>query len=53
MPLLLPSDVKRDVLIKDEEPTDPSYGCPPEKRSVQELLDAGIINLDKPPGGIS
>ncbi len=53
MPLLLPSDVKRDVLIKDEEPTDPSYGCPPEKRSVQELLDAGIINLDKPPGPTS
>ncbi|MHA2138487.1 MAG: RNA-guided pseudouridylation complex pseudouridine synthase subunit Cbf5 [Candidatus Hodarchaeales archaeon] len=26
----------------------PDYGIPPEKRSVPELLNLGIINLDKP-----
>jgi len=47
---MLPCDVKREVLIKDEEPTDPRYGKPPEERSVKELLETGVINLDKPPG---
>jgi len=50
---MLPADIKREVLIKDEEPTDPRYGCPPDKRSVEELLNSGIINLDKPPGPTS
>ena len=49
----LPIDVKREVLVRDEEPTDPRYGCPPEKRSVEELLKTGVINLDKPPGPTS
>ncbi len=49
----LPYDVKRDILIKDEEVTDSRYGCPPEKRSVEQLLNLGVINLDKPPGPTS
>ena len=28
--------------------TDPKYGTPPENRSVNDLLNLGIINLDKP-----
>ena len=28
--------------------TDPKFGKPPQKRNIAELLDLGIINLDKP-----
>ncbi len=48
-----PWTIKREVLIKDEEPTDPRYGCPPEKRTIEQLLEYGVINLDKPPGPTS
>jgi len=49
----LPIDVTREVLIREEGVSDERYGKPPPKRSVEELLDAGIINLDKPPGPTS
>ncbi len=49
----LPIDVPREVLVRDEEETNEAYGKPPSQRSVQELLEAGIINLDKPPGPTS
>lgn len=42
-----------DVLIKSEDVTDPNYGCPPDKRSVEELLRKSVINLDKPRGPTS
>jgi len=42
--------VERGVLIRDEEETNPEYGKPPEQRTVEELLNAGVINLDKPVG---
>lgn len=48
-----PPAIEREVYIKDEEPTDPRYGKPPDKRGVEELLQAGIINLDKPAGPTS
>ncbi|MBN2142769.1 RNA-guided pseudouridylation complex pseudouridine synthase subunit Cbf5 [Candidatus Woesearchaeota archaeon] len=41
---------KREVLIKSESDTDPRYGCDPEKRSIPDLLDYGIVNVDKPSG---
>ncbi|RLE84660.1 MAG: RNA-guided pseudouridylation complex pseudouridine synthase subunit Cbf5 [Thermoprotei archaeon] len=41
--------VVREVLVRDEEPPS-DYGKPPEERSVEELLELGVINLDKPPG---
>lgn len=37
-------------LVKLEEETDPSYGCPPESRTVDQLVRFGLINLDKPSG---
>lgn len=49
----LPADVKRPLLIKCEEETDPRYGKPPHERSVEELLRFGVINLDKPRGPTS
>ncbi len=37
----------------DEEPTDPSYGSQPDSRSVSQLLEYGIIPVDKPRGPTS
>ncbi len=37
-------------LVKIEEETDPSYGRPPEKRSLEQHIRFGLIDLDKPSG---
>lgn len=39
----------REVLIRDEEPLS-DYGKRPEERSVEECLELGVVNLDKPAG---
>ncbi|MGQ9759137.1 MAG: RNA-guided pseudouridylation complex pseudouridine synthase subunit Cbf5 [Candidatus Methanomethylicaceae archaeon] len=39
-----------NVLVKDEEPTDPRSGWVPRSRPLKEYLETGVINLDKPPG---
>lgn len=39
-----------EFLVKAEATTDPEYGEIPEKRSVESLLEHGVINLDKPVG---
>jgi H/ACA ribonucleoprotein complex subunit 4 len=41
---------KRKVLVKRESSTNPGYGVKPEERSTKELLDYGIVNIDKPSG---
>ena len=41
---------KRKVLVKKESSTNPGYGCNPNKRSIKELFDYGIVNIDKPSG---
>src|SRR5256884_9692955 len=38
------------TLVKIEEETDPSYGCPPLKRPIDQHVRFGLINLDKPSG---
>lgn len=39
----------REVLVRDEEyPSE--FGKQPEERDISELLELGVINLDKPPG---
>ncbi|RNJ76968.1 MAG: RNA-guided pseudouridylation complex pseudouridine synthase subunit Cbf5 [Nitrosopumilus sp. D6] len=43
----------RDLVELDQDITDHSYGTPPEKRSIEQLLDYGIVLLDKPPGPTS
>jgi H/ACA ribonucleoprotein complex subunit 4 len=50
---LLPSDKKRKRLIKVNVKTNPNYGKSPDERSVRELLNYGMINLDKPCGPTS
>ena len=48
---LLPFEkADREVLVRKEAETDESIGCRPEQRSVQDLLDSGIVNVDKPSG---
>jgi len=42
-----------DIFVKSEDVTDPNYGCPPDKRPIEELLKKGVINLDKPRGPTS
>ncbi|MHA1722655.1 MAG: RNA-guided pseudouridylation complex pseudouridine synthase subunit Cbf5 [Candidatus Baldrarchaeia archaeon] len=49
----LPSDVKREILIKSEAETSPDYGCPPIERPIEEYIRKGVINLDKPAGPTS
>ena len=44
---------KRKRLIKVYAKTNPHYGKKPEERSIRELLDLGMINLDKPSGPTS
>ncbi|MFC1742333.1 RNA-guided pseudouridylation complex pseudouridine synthase subunit Cbf5 [Nanoarchaeota archaeon] len=43
----------RKILIKRASETSEKYGCDPSKRSTEELLDLGIINIDKPKGPTS
>ncbi len=45
-----PWKVRRKVVVKAEDITNPDYGCMPEKRPIQDYLANGIINLDKPQG---
>ncbi|MFP4523934.1 MAG: RNA-guided pseudouridylation complex pseudouridine synthase subunit Cbf5 [Candidatus Woesearchaeota archaeon] len=44
---------KRKKLVRHDAATSEKYGCDPEKRPIQELLEYGIVNLDKPSGPTS
>lgn len=50
---LLPSDKKRKRFIRVQVKTNLNYGKSPEDRSVRELLNNGVIVLDKPCGPTS
>jgi H/ACA ribonucleoprotein complex subunit 4 len=45
-----PWEIKRSLVVKAEEPTDPQFGHRPEERPIKEHMRFGIINLDKPVG---
>lgn len=45
--------IKREILVRKESMTNVEYGKDPSERSVDELLDHGIINLNKPSGPTS
>jgi len=47
---MLPSDIKRERLTRIDAITNPYYGKPPQDRSIDDLLDAGMILLDKTSG---
>ena len=42
-----------DIVKVSEEPTDPGHGWEPAKRPIRELLNYGLIPLDKTPGPTS
>jgi tRNA pseudouridine synthase B (EC 4.2.1.70) len=42
-----------NLLEIDQDITDEAYGTYPEKRTIEQLLNYGIIILDKPPGPTS
>jgi len=44
---------KRRRLIKAEAETNPNYGKPPSRRSVEELIENGVVIVDKPAGPTS
>ena len=48
---LLPFEtIKRETLVRREAVTSAKYGKAPEDRTMAELLDFGIVVIDKPPG---
>ncbi|MFX1480624.1 MAG: RNA-guided pseudouridylation complex pseudouridine synthase subunit Cbf5 [Promethearchaeota archaeon] len=49
----LPSDESEQLMVKSQDTTNPSYGCKPDERSITDLLQYGVINLDKPSGPTS
>ena len=42
--------MKRELLVKAEEETDPNFGYKPTERPLQDYINFGMINLDKPAG---
>jgi H/ACA ribonucleoprotein complex subunit 4 len=50
---LLPSEIKRDVFVKSEDKSDEKSGIRPDERSIQEFIQKGVVNLDKPAGPTS
>ena len=50
---ILPSDKIRKRIVKVISKTNTNYGKSPDEYSVSELLNCGIINLDKPSGPTS
>jgi len=45
-----PWRIKRKLIVKAEEETDPRYGHQPAERPIQDYIRFGVINLDKPAG---
>ena len=48
-----PWEIKRQVLVKNEDTTDPKYGHKPLERPADMYIRYGLINLDKPAGPTS
>ena len=51
---LLPFEkIKRKRLVKKEAKTNSELGCIPEHRKTEEIIDYGIVNINKPQGPTS
>jgi H/ACA ribonucleoprotein complex subunit 4 len=48
-----PWQFKRQTITKNQDTTNPKYGCKPEERKGRTIIQYGIINLDKPAGPTS
>ncbi len=49
----LPIVTNRRKFVREEAETDPRYGKRPEERSVEELINMGVVVIDKPKGPTS
>ncbi len=47
---VLPAERSRKRLVRLQSTTDPRFGKRPEDRTVEELLQCGVVPLDKPSG---
>jgi len=45
-----PWEIERSLAVKAEEETSPRFGHKPEERPIEDYMQFGIINLDKPAG---
>ncbi len=43
----------KEIFTKIEAETDPELGCRPEERKTEDIIQYGIINIDKPKGPTS
>jgi len=51
---LLPFEkIKREILVKKEAKTDDKLGCTPIERKTEEIINYGIVNINKPQGPTS
>ena len=51
---LLPFEkIERKIIVRKESETDEKYGCNPNERKTEEIINYGIINIDKPKGPTS
>jgi len=46
-------EIKRKLMVKTEDKTNPRYGHKPEDRPAEDYMHYGVINLDKPAGPTS
>src|SRR3989338_8404935 len=54
MKTLLPFEqTERKVLVRKEAETNPGLGCIPEERKTEEIINYGVVNIDKPKGPTS
>jgi len=51
---LLPFEkLKREIFLRREAETSPKFGLKPEERSTEDLIQYGVVNIDKPRGPTS
>ena len=44
---------ERKIIVRKEAETNPNLGCKPEDRKTEEIINYGIVNIDKPKGPTS
>jgi len=49
----LPFEREREVLVKKESETDPKFGKIPNERSTEDLINYGVLTINKPQGPTS
>jgi len=51
---LLPFEkIKRKILVKKEAKTDNKLGCKPEQRKTEDIINYGVVNINKHQGPTS